>query len=61
VIESLVTKAPDIFIDHFGRLGVFPKVQSLALSCVMDDEDDDVEVRKPLIFFILVPRGENIH
>jgi hypothetical protein len=30
IIEDLMTKAKDIFLDHFARLGVFSKVLQLA-------------------------------
>nr|CAD7452850.1 unnamed protein product [Timema tahoe] len=30
IIQDLMTKAQDIFLDHFARLGVFSKVQQLA-------------------------------
>lgn len=30
VIQDLMTKAQDIFLDHFARLGVFSKVLQLA-------------------------------
>lgn len=30
IIEDLMTKAQDIFLDHFARLGVFSKVLQLA-------------------------------
>lgn len=30
IIQDLMTKAQDIFLDHFARLGVFSKVLQLA-------------------------------
>lgn len=30
IIEDLMNKAQDIFLDHFARLGVFSKVLQLA-------------------------------
>lgn len=30
IIQDLMVKAPDIFLDHFARLGIFSKVQALA-------------------------------
>lgn len=30
VIQDLMSKSPDLFLDHFARLGIFSKVQALA-------------------------------
>lgn len=30
IIQDLMVKAQDIFLDHFARLGIFSKVQALA-------------------------------
>lgn len=30
IIQDLMMKAQDIFLDHFARLGIFSKVQALA-------------------------------
>lgn len=30
IIQDLMSKAQDIFLDHFARLGVFSKVMQLA-------------------------------
>lgn len=29
IIQDLMTKAQEIFLDHFARLGIFTKVQAL--------------------------------
>lgn len=40
VIEELMSKTNDLFLDHFARLGVFSKVQ--ALMGPSSDNDTDV-------------------
>ena len=32
IIQDLMVKSQDIFLDHFARLGVFSKVQQLTTS-----------------------------
>lgn len=42
IIEELMTKKQEEFLDHFARLGVFSKVQSLMGS----SSDSEVDVIK---------------
>lgn len=45
VIQDLMVKAQEIFLDHFARLGIFSKVQSLAgppESSDTNEENDQV-------------------
>uniref|UniRef100_A0A1B6DIC7 E3 ubiquitin-protein ligase n=1 Tax=Clastoptera arizonana TaxID=38151 RepID=A0A1B6DIC7_9HEMI len=60
IIEDLMTKAQDIFLDHFARLGVFCKVLQLVGShettpqlettilCKKDDNEESTETESPL-------------
>ncbi|KAI4462742.1 e3 ubiquitin-protein ligase trip12 [Holotrichia oblita] len=41
VIQDLMVKAQEIFLDHFARLGIFSKVQSLAGPPESSDNNDD--------------------
>lgn len=41
VIQDLMNKAPDTFLDHFARLGIFSKVQQLAA------EDEQPPINAP--------------
>lgn len=40
IIEELMTKTKDEFLDHFARLGIFSKVQGLMGNA--DDNSSDV-------------------
>lgn len=42
VIQQLMRKAEDVFIDQFARLGVFGKVLSLAGPPEEDDEEEEM-------------------
>lgn len=39
IIEELMSKTKDLFLDHFARLGVFTKVQVLMGSYTDNDTD----------------------
>ena len=39
IIEELMSKAQDQFLDHFARLGVFSKVQNL-MGTLFDSDSD---------------------
>ena len=39
IIQDLMKKSPDTFLDHFARLGIFSKVQLLATSSVSSDSE----------------------
>lgn len=43
IINDLMVKEPDVFLDHFARLGIFSKVQSLAgpLECQDNNEENE--------------------
>lgn len=41
IIQDLMVKAQEIFLDHFARLGIFSKVQSLAGPPESSDNNDD--------------------
>lgn len=42
IIEELMNKRQEEFLDHFARLGVFSKVQSLMGGGSSGDSDSDV-------------------
>lgn len=44
IIEELMNKRQEEFLDHFARLGVFSKVQSL-MGGSSGDSDSDVVIR----------------
>jgi E3 ubiquitin-protein ligase HECTD1 len=39
IIEDLMQKSPEVFLDHFARLGIFQKVLNLAGPAFDDDAD----------------------
>jgi hypothetical protein len=41
IVEDLMQKSPDTFLDHFARLGVFNMVHSLAGPPQDEDEDEE--------------------
>lgn len=43
IIQDLMMKAQEIFLDHFARLGIFSKVQSLGGPPESSDNNDDNE------------------
>ncbi|KAB0799754.1 hypothetical protein PPYR_07634 [Photinus pyralis] len=46
IIQDLMIKAQDIFLDHFARLGVFSKVQALAgpPDVIVEPEENDQNI-----------------
>lgn len=65
IIEDLMTKAQEIFLDHFAKLGVFSKVGQLAgpqdLSTVNESQtickrDDVSHTKHPTIHYSWNPR-----
>ncbi|XP_018579699.1 E3 ubiquitin-protein ligase Ufd4 isoform X5 [Anoplophora glabripennis] len=44
IIQDLMTKSQDIFLDHFARLGIFTKVQGLAGPPEAQDNDENEPV-----------------
>lgn len=43
IIQDLMLKAQEIFLDHFARLGIFSKVQALAGPPEAQDSNDENE------------------
>ena len=41
IVEDLMQKSPDTFLDHFARLGVFNMVHSLAGPPPEDEDEED--------------------
>lgn len=45
IIEDLMTKTQEAFLDHFARLGVFSKVQALMGGSLMDGEQSESMIK----------------
>lgn len=43
IINDLMVKAPEIFLDHFARLGIFSKVQNLAGPLESQEANEETE------------------
>lgn len=39
ISEELMTKAADVYLEQFARLGVFSKVEALAITPIQYDSD----------------------
>lgn len=57
IIEELMTKRQEEFLDHFARLGVFSKVQSLMGSNV-ETESDVIKSQDDVAACSRSPKGE---
>ena len=45
IIQDLMTKSPQVFLDHFARLGVFNKVLGLAGPPPEEEEENGARGR----------------
>lgn len=56
IIQDLMIKSQDIFLDHFARLGIFSKVQTLAGPLEVQENEENEQTNEGLLglFFFFV-------